>query len=575
MDPSLPVSRMSLSTINLLLQQAVELHRAGRVDEAVRAYKKVLRQDARAVGALNLLGLAEFQLGHLAKAADALTRAARLSPDLPNIDYNLGRVLQAQGRFQDALGHYEKAVAKAPHDGEALSNLGTVLAALGRREEAITQYRRATTANPRHADAWHNLGNALKALDRFEEALDAYQRELALGSTKVATASSLAYILTRLDRPDEAIEYSKRAISAEPTVADHFTVLGNALSCLGRDEEALTTYDRGIAANPASPDAAWNKGLLLLSRGRFAEGWPLYAQRWNVRNEDLKQRDYPQPRWTGKPVNGTLLVWAEQGLGDQILMSSMIGDLQTCADHLVLEVEPRLVPLLARSFPNVTVVPQQQALFQGTIAAYAALGDVAQHLRPDAESIQKSAGGYLKVDSARAADLRARLRKDGRHVIGLSWASVNRDIGRSKSARLIELAPILQCPNCRFVDVQYGDTLADREQVEKETGVRVEHLADVDNTNDIDGVTALISACDAVVTISNTNAHLAAAQGKPTFLLLSDASGLHWYWMKRGDATPFYASARLFRKAHAQSWPELAATAVVPALIAYLNTLPD
>ena len=131
-----------------LLQQAVDLHRSGRVDEAVRAYKNILRKDARAVGALNLLGLAEFQLGHLPEAADALSRAARLDPDLPNIDYNFGRVLQAQGRFEVALGHYQKAVAKAPQDAEALSNLGTVLAALNRSEEAIVYYQRAVSSIP-------------------------------------------------------------------------------------------------------------------------------------------------------------------------------------------------------------------------------------------------------------------------------------------------------------------------------------------------------------------------------------------------------------------------------------------
>jgi hypothetical protein len=267
-------------------------------------------------------------------------------------------------------------------------------------------------------------------------------------------------------------------------------------------------------------------------------------------------------------------VWAEVGLGDQVLMSIMIPDASAFADRVVLEIDPRLVPLLARSFAGVTVVPQQQDLFDGPVAAQCALGDLARYLRPDAQSFEKSAGGYLQVDRAHADKLRARLRQDGRRIVGLSWSSANREIGHSKSARLVDLAPVLRLSNCTFVDLQYGDTRKDREAVEAATGVHIEHIDDIDNTNDIDGLAALMAACDAVVSVSNTNAHLAAAQGRPVLLLLSDATGLIWYWMKRGESTPFYASARLFRRRSGQTWAELAASEVAPALNAYLDGLP-
>jgi hypothetical protein len=133
---------------------------------------------------------------------------------------------------------------------------------------------------------------------------------------------------------------------------------------------------------------------------------------------------------------------------------------------------------------------------------------------------------------------------------------------------------VLQIPGCRFIDLQYGDTGADRGDAEAATGIRVERLPDIDNTNDIDGLAALMAACDAVVSVSNTNAHLAAAQGKATFVLLSDARAVFWYWMKRGERTPLYGSARLFRKGIAQSWGDLAGGAVAPALAQYLDGLP-
>lgn len=565
---------MSTAHINLMVQQAVDLHRAGRIDEAVRAYRKVLRKDARAVGALNLLGLAEFQRGRLPEAADALTRAARLNPDLPNVDYNLARVLQAQGRNADALKHYEKAVARAPGDTEALSNLGTTLAALGRHDDAIVHYRRALAVNPGFADAWHNLGNALKAIDRYDEALAAYGELLKLRPNHVAAIGSMAYLLCRLDRPREAIAYARRAVAAEPDVVDHRMNLANALAADGEDDAAEAAYDGALALDPASAETLWNKGLFLLSRGRFAQGWPLYERRWDARGTNLKRRPYTAPHWSGAPVDGTLLVWAEQGLGDQVLYASMMTDLRGRAEAVTLEVDPRLVPLMARSLPGIGVVARNDVPYAGPVAAQAALGGIGRYLRPDAASFRPAADGYLKVDTERAAALRARLRDGGRRVVGLSWASVNREVGRAKSARLAELAPVLALAGCRFIDLQYGDTSAERAEVEAALGVRVEHLDDIDNTNDIDGLAALMAACDAVVSVSNTNAHLAAAQGKATFVLLSDAGGVFWYWMKRGETTPVYASARLFRKSSGQSWSELAQTAVAPRLRGYLDGLP-
>ena len=139
--------------------------------------------------------------------------------------------------------------------------------------------------------------------------------------------------------------------------------------------------------------------------------------------------------------------------------------------------------------------------------------------------------------------MRARL-SDGRKVIGLSWSSRNPRYEMSKSARLHDFAALLRLPGCRFIDLQYGDTQVDREAVEHDLGVPVERLADVDNTNDLDALTSLIKACDIVVTVSNTTAHLAGALGKETYVLVPSGRGRMWFWFSgRNDDNPFYPRA--------------------------------
>jgi ADP-heptose:LPS heptosyltransferase len=149
------------------------------------------------------------------------------------------------------------------------------------------------------------------------------------------------------------------------------------------------------------------------------------------------------------------------------------------------------------------------------------------------------------------------VKPDERTVVGLSWVSHNPRSGKTKSARLSDFESILRLPNCRFVDLQYGDTLAERQAVERELGIRVERLEDIDNTNDIDGLAALITACDAVVSVSNTTAHLAGALGAATWTLVPHGHARIWYWFKEGDDSPWYPNVRVRRQGNAQPWRDL------------------
>src|SRR5262249_55332781 len=157
-------------------------------------------------------------------------------------------------------------------------------------------------------------------------------------------------------------------------------------------------------------------------------------------------------------------IWGEQGLGDQILHASMIPDLAGQAHELVLEVEPRLVNLFARSFPHVRAVPLGSSLYPGRVDRHVPIGGVGQDLRANWASFPRRDRGYLAAEAARTEALRARLHGDHRQVIGLSWKSKHPKFEREKSARLRDFEGLLRNPDCLFVDLQYGDTLADRQE---------------------------------------------------------------------------------------------------------------
>jgi hypothetical protein len=328
---------------------------------------------------------------------------------------------------------------------------------------------------------------------------------------------------------------------------------------LGRHDEAHHCLDKIIAdhvRDSNGAEAKRNKGLMLLNRGKFAAGWPLFEYRKGVGPDSRREKEIP--RWKGNALNGKLWVWGEQGLGDHILYASMIDDLRARTNSIVVEVEPRLVGLFSRSFPDIEVIPMGESAPQTGIEAQIPIASLGGYLRTDWSSFQKtSERGYFTADPARTLALRSRLSGGNQKIVGISWRSVRRRLGASKSAQLEDFLQILRLPGIRFVDLQYGDTSEDRRRLQSATGISLTRFDDIDNTNDIDGLAALMTACDVIVSVSNTNAHLAGALGRPTWVFAPYGFSQIWYWFPETSKSPWYPRVEVRHQGTNQSWEEV------------------
>lgn len=440
------------------------------------------------------------------------------------------------GQFDDALQAADSAISLSPKDPNAHSYRGSALLELNRADDALRAYQQVAQLAPGAAIAHYNCGNALQRLGRWDEAAAALKRALAL----------------------------------QPAYPDAHSVLGIVRKAQGDFAGALRHFEQAIAIKPDAADAHYNKALAYLSAGWLKEGWDAYEWRlrWivTIRQGQSRAIDRVAPDWDGQPIDEPLLVLPEQGLGDQIFFAGMLGDLQQRAPRATVCVEPRLVPLLARSFPQLSFkapadIDEAQAKASGEYAAQVHLGSLGQYFRHDAATMQRVTTPYLQADPARVAALRSRLTQNGKLICGLSWNSKNASSGTEKSLSLDALSPLLSLPETSFVDLQYGDTGSERAELQASHGLTVQKLDDIDNRDDIDGLAALISACDIVVTISNTTAHLAAALGKPTIILLSSSPKLLWYWHQDRNDSPWYPSAVLLRQAQVNRWADVVAVA--------------
>lgn len=538
----------------------VSLRALDRHEEAIVHFHRAIELRPPYGEAWINLGNALYALGRHDEACAAFARGVALVPGRAEVHLNWGHALMALERYEEALARFDAAAALRRNDPACHLNRGRALHKLQRFAEAIACHEKALEVDPACADAWTNIGAALFEQGRYEEAVSHYRRALAIQPDDAGAALNLADALVKLDRYEDAIASYEFVTSREPGNGRAHLGLAGALESIDRNEEALEHYRRASELMPDDARPKWFKTYLDLSLGHLAEGWPSFEARWAAR--DRSPRAYPQPFWDGSVLDGRLLVWGEQGLGDQILYAGLIGELRRYARSICLEVEPRLVPLFARSFPDIDVIALRDELYDGRIDAQVPVASLAPRLRPDWQAFRPVTQGFLRADPGRVAELRSRLAGDGRRVIGLSWQSINRVIGAAKSAELRDFAAVLRMPRCRFVDLQYGETSVERTAMADELGIRIDRLEEIDARDDIDALAALMSACDVVLSVSNTNAHLAAALGRPTWVLLPVGAARLWYWFRDRDDSPWYPRVRLMRRVRGQAWADLVARAV-------------
>ncbi len=476
----------------------------------------------------------------------------------------------ASGQPEAALADLDHLLSSAPKDVNAWIQKSLVLILMARYPAALDAANRALKLVPNNPTAHSYRGSALLQLGQVEDALAAYERVITLAPHAAVAHYNRGNALRRLGRWADSLISLERALKIQPDYTDALTVSGLAWQALGDKAQALAFFDEALRLNPEAADAHYNRALLLLATGQLAKGWQDYAWRlrWDMTIRRGQSRAIGQiaPGWNGSDINGPLLVVPEQGLGDQIFYAGMLGDLERHLPGSTVCVEQRLIPLMARSFKQLHFVSPEQideaaCIAEGRFAAQTHIASLGQFFRKDAEDMTSVQSGYLKADPEQVSAFRKRLIDTEKIICGLSWHSKNDEFGRDKSLSLESLAPLLKSSGAEFIDLQYGDTSAERASLQSDHGLLVNKLDDVDSFHDIDTLAALISACDIIVTVSNTTAHLAAALGKPVIVMLPESPSLFWYWHIDRSDSPWYPSAVLLRQTQAGDWTEVIATA--------------
>jgi lipoprotein NlpI/ADP-heptose:LPS heptosyltransferase len=458
--------------------------------------------------------------------AEALYRhALKLKPNLTEVHVNLGNVLQARRDFDASIACYERALVLKPDSAEVYNNLGNALQEQGQMDAAIACYQRALVLKPDYAEVYYNLGNASRTENRLNDAVEFYHHALAL----------------------------------KPDYPEAFYNLGNVRREQGDVDAALVQFAKALALRPDYAQAGFGESLAQLLQGNFSVGWDNFERRWQSIDHDTPKREYSQPPWTGeKLASGSLLIWGEQGVGDEIMFAGLLPEVARTCNRCILDCTARLRPLFARSFPEIEVVsgcgPGLHPELE--IAAQLPSGSLPRLFRRTRSAFAATTSPYLVADPVARASFRASY-DDGRRLIGIAWYTNNVKTGRFRSIDLSHLAPLFAFDDSRWVSLQYGrHDLLESQAAEAGAPILVDRT--VNQLADMDLFAAQIAAMDMVITIDNSTAHLAGALGVPAWVLLPFAPD--WRWLLEQQDSPWYPTMRLFRQPSPGDWGSVVMT---------------
>jgi tetratricopeptide (TPR) repeat protein len=439
-------------------------------------------------------------------------------------EYLRGLKCREENRLADAMEHYALAIALQPDHARAHNNMGVIQQERGELDAAASAYQQAIEAEPRFGVAWFNLGNCFREANCLEEAVACYRQALTLMPADGETRINLAIALRAL--------------------------------CLF--DASLAVLDEVPSTSPDQPKARFNRSLVHLLRGELGPGWDEYEGRLQI---EADARRIPAQRWDGTPLGGrSVLILAEQGIGDQVMFASCLPDLLRGAGNSFVECDNRLVPLFARSFPQVTAIAKTigadtlPSVGPCDVIEYA--GSLPRFLRRRVEDFP-AVNYCLRPDPFLVAKWRAVFARSGSALrIGISWqGGRDTETRRRRSIPLDRWGPIFQIPGVRFVNIQYGPAAEEASQARAQLGIPLDDGDDCDPLVDLDDFAAKIAALDLVLSVDNSTAHLAAAIGQRVWTLLPFAAD--WRWMVEGETTPWYSTMRLLRCRVVDDWHEL------------------
>ncbi len=531
------------------MQEALGLHQQGRLREAEKLYARVLKAAPQNFDALHLLGLAKAQGGQFGEAYRLMSAALKVETRSPDAWVNFANVLHALKRNDEALSALDKALALRPGDADALSKRGNALLALARPQDAVTCFDAVLAQQPRHLDALINRGSAHATLGQAREALADFDAALSLAPGHPDALYNRGNVLLELARIDEASAAFDAVIAGTPDHKQAWNNKGRTLQMINRHADAVDCFRRAIAIDKHYADAHFNLASSLLLLGELSRGFAEYEWRWKRSGMNDTRSSYRGRLWLGEypPARKTILLHAEQGLGDTIQFARYVPLLAAAGAKVVLEVQAPLKDLFASLAGAASVHARGEAL--PAYDVHCPIGSLPFAMKTERATVPAEIP-YLRADAARSTKWRPALEALPGKRVALVWAGNPAHVNdRNRSIDFNLLAPLLAVEGVSFVSLQRDLRGGEREALAAHGNVH--HLGD--ELADLADTAAVLSIADLLVAVDTAAVHLAGAIARPAWVMVPFVPD--WRWTPAGETSPWYPQLRLFRQSAPGNWP--------------------
>lgn len=543
--------------VSALIADQEELHQ-----DAIEYLENALKIDPINLEYIYTLGDFYYAQNYLNKGIKLFEYVVEILPKDYNGYYNLAVFLQKSKQYHKSLLYYNKVLELDEKNINAIYNIGNILIDLKYYKNATQYFQKVIDNYPISDDALCNLGFLQLELGEYNLAIEYLKEAISINPNNFSALNNLGKVYQEILFYSDALGYFDNAIRIKPDYAKAYSNRGVISKYLNKFEFAISDFDTSIELDPENPEAHYNKAVLFLQLQKFAEGWDLYQYRWEIKNHFSKKLDTNIPYWNRQNSNSQsrILLWAEQGIGDEILYFGMLKNFANIDANVTVSADTRLHALFKRSIPEFEFVDRNEIINisdENVFDFQAPIGDIGQLFSVHMSVEHKTPKPFLQIDQSRCSEIKnTNSFLSGKFVCGISWKSTNKDIGIAKSLDLMDLSPLLLIENVVFVSLQYGSTEDEIKFVENKLEIKIHTIDGLDIFNDIDGLVSLISLCDLVFTTSNITAHLTGAIGKKGIVLLPFSKGKIWYWHSGVGQSLWYPSLELVSQTHLNDWAD-------------------
>ncbi len=571
------MNNKDIETIN----KAIQLHRENKLDDAEQIYRKLLASNDKNPDLLNLLGLLSMQKGRPGKAVSFIKKAIELKPKNPDYHSNIAKAYVADGKRNEAIQAYKKSLALKP-DAETSNSLGALLLDSGNPAKAMEHLKNALKMDHSSAKAWYNMGNALSSERKLQEAVEAYEKAISINNDYYQAMNNLGNALKEMGQCEKALKCFSQTLRANPDFYEAYLNIGSVYDEMGCPEKAIENYELLERHAPNTPDVYINKGgafrnagewekslkafkkaleidpdnavghfnlgATLLLHEKFAEGWKEYE--WRLKMPALKHINIPFQKYDGTCApDKTLLVLAEQGLGDSIQFSRYLSMARKRCGKVIFMCQPSLIPLLKNTQGIDEIIPEKTPPDKINFDFCSSIASLPGIFKTDLSNIPAQVP-YIFPDKEKAKSWKAKIGNNSRLKVGICWAGSptnTNDRNRSLDFKFIE--KLLDIEGVDFYSLQKGPAAAQAANCNGKLNDLTEDLQDFSDT------AALIENLDLVMSVDTAVAHLAGAMNKKVWLMIPFYP--EWRWLKDRQDSPWYPSMQIFRQTSFADWESL------------------